>query len=68
MNLVERLEKLATEFDRKRWSASGVYDTVSAERCDLLREAANSLRKETSPAPAGVVMSLSTARKMCYRV
>lgn len=45
MNLVERLEKLATQFDRQRWSPSGLYNTESADYCDILREAAKELKK-----------------------
>ena len=47
MNLVERLEKLATTFDRKRWIDRGhtLYDRDAADICDTLREAAEKLKK-----------------------
>ena len=45
MSLVERLEKLAKEFDRQRWSGNGEYRPEKAEHCDLLREAAKTLRR-----------------------
>ena len=45
MNLVERLEKVATQFDRQRWSSSGLYNVEAAEYCDLLREVVKELKK-----------------------
>ena len=47
MNLVERLEKLATKFDRQRWCdpIHRTYDVDAADNCDLLREVGKELKK-----------------------
>ena len=53
MTLVERLEKVAVELDRTRWTTDPLmcepdklmYDPRVVELCDLLREAAKKLKK-----------------------
>ena len=47
MMFVERLEKLATQFDRQRWrdTIHRTYDVDAADNCDLLREVVKELKK-----------------------
>ena len=48
MSLVERLEKLAMKFDRKRWRdrSHTEYDVDAADTCDMLREVAKKLKNK----------------------
>ena len=50
MSLVERLEKLAKEFDQYRWS-NGDYFPQKAEQCDLLKSAAQRIRELEAKCP-----------------
>lgn len=58
MSLVERLEKLAKEFDAARWDSVAeprgpltAYNTIMADRADLLFAASKSLRELEAKCP-----------------